>query len=34
VLDYLRNPASFDDAEMRRVGNLPVGVTRSRATPT
>jgi 2-hydroxychromene-2-carboxylate isomerase len=34
VLDYLRDPASFDDAEMRRVGNLPVGVTRSRVTPT
>jgi 2-hydroxychromene-2-carboxylate isomerase len=30
VVDYLRNPAGFEDAEMRRIDSLPVGVTRSR----
>ena len=34
VLDYLRDPAPFDDAEMKRIEDLPVGVARSRATPT
>jgi 2-hydroxychromene-2-carboxylate isomerase len=32
VLDYLRDPAQFNDAEMRRIDALPVGVTRSRVT--
>ena len=30
LVDYLRDPRSFDDEEMRRVDSLPVGVTRSR----
>jgi hypothetical protein len=30
VLDYLRDPARFEDPEMRRVGHLPVGVMRRR----
>jgi 2-hydroxychromene-2-carboxylate isomerase len=30
VLDYLRDPASFNDQEMSRVETLPVGVTRTR----
>jgi 2-hydroxychromene-2-carboxylate isomerase len=34
VLDYLRDPAPFSDAQMRRIDSLPVGVTRPRATPT
>jgi 2-hydroxychromene-2-carboxylate isomerase len=34
VVDYLRDPDGFEDAEMRRIDTLPVGVTRSRATPT
>jgi len=34
VLDYLRDPAPFNDAQMRRIDSLPVGVTRPRATPT
>ncbi|HWM69765.1 MAG TPA: 2-hydroxychromene-2-carboxylate isomerase [Steroidobacteraceae bacterium] len=29
VVDYLRDPAGFEDAEMRRIDSLPVGVTRS-----
>jgi hypothetical protein len=29
LVDYLRDPHSFDDEEMRRVDSLPVGVTRS-----
>jgi 2-hydroxychromene-2-carboxylate isomerase len=29
LVDYLRDPRSFDDEEMRRVDALPVGVTRS-----
>lgn len=33
LIDYLRDPQSFDDEEMRRVDSLPVGVTRSRVTP-
>jgi 2-hydroxychromene-2-carboxylate isomerase len=32
LLDYLRDPAGFEDAEMRRVDTLPVGVTRARVT--
>jgi 2-hydroxychromene-2-carboxylate isomerase len=32
LVDYLRDPRSFDDEEMRRVDSLPVGVTRSRVT--
>jgi len=32
LVDYLRDPQSFDDEEMRRVDSLPVGVTRSRVT--
>jgi 2-hydroxychromene-2-carboxylate isomerase len=32
VVDYLRDPAGFEDAEMRRIDSLPVGVTRSRVT--
>jgi 2-hydroxychromene-2-carboxylate isomerase len=30
VVDYLRDPAGFEDAEMRRIDSLPVGATRSR----
>ena len=30
VLDYLRDPAMFDDPMMRKADSLPVGVTRSR----
>jgi len=29
VVDYLRDPVGFEDAEMRRIDSLPVGVTRS-----
>jgi 2-hydroxychromene-2-carboxylate isomerase len=32
LVDYLRDPQSFDDEEMRRVDSLPVGVTRTRVT--
>jgi len=32
LVDYLRDPRSFDDEEMRRIDSLPVGVTRSRVT--
>ena len=32
LVDYLRDPRSFDDEEMRRVDSLPVGVTRNRVT--
>ena len=32
VVDYLRDPAGFEDEEMRRIDTLPVGVTRSRVT--
>ena len=32
LVDYLKDPARFDDEEMRRVDSLPVGVTRSRVT--
>jgi 2-hydroxychromene-2-carboxylate isomerase len=28
VLDYLRDPAPFNDEEMRRIDSLPVGVSR------
>ena len=34
VVDYLRDPAGFEDAEMSRIDTLPVGVTRPRVTPT
>jgi 2-hydroxychromene-2-carboxylate isomerase len=30
ALDYLRDPASFDDAEMRAIDTLPVGAARPR----
>jgi len=30
VLDYLRDPAPFEDAEMRKIETLPVGVRRQR----
>jgi 2-hydroxychromene-2-carboxylate isomerase len=30
VLDYLRDPAQFDDEEMRRIDHLPVGISRER----
>ena len=30
VLDYLRDPAPFESAEMRRIETLPVAVTRTR----
>jgi 2-hydroxychromene-2-carboxylate isomerase len=29
VLDYLRDPGQFADAEMRRIDDLPVGVVRT-----
>src|SRR5215475_10525955 len=28
VLDYLRDPAQFDDEEMKRIDHLPVGISR------
>ena len=28
ALDYLRDPRLFEDAEMKRLETLPVGVTR------
>lgn len=31
-VDYLRSPAEFNDAEIRRIDHLPVGVTRPRVT--
>ena len=31
ALDYLRDPAQFEDEEMTRIDHLPVGVTRERA---
>ncbi|MBS0420691.1 MAG: 2-hydroxychromene-2-carboxylate isomerase [Proteobacteria bacterium] len=34
LVDYLRDPQGFDDEEMRRIDSLPVGVTRSRVTPS
>jgi 2-hydroxychromene-2-carboxylate isomerase len=34
LVDYLRDPAGFEDAEIRRVDTLPVGVTRARVTPS
>jgi len=34
VVDYLRDPAGFEDAEMSRIDTLPVGITRPRVTPT
>jgi 2-hydroxychromene-2-carboxylate isomerase len=32
AVDYMRDPARFNDAEMSRIDTLPVGVTRSRVT--
>jgi 2-hydroxychromene-2-carboxylate isomerase len=32
AVDYMRDPAQFNDAEMSRIDTLPVGVTRSRVT--
>jgi 2-hydroxychromene-2-carboxylate isomerase len=32
AVDYLRDPARFNDREMSRIDTLPVGVTRSRVT--
>jgi 2-hydroxychromene-2-carboxylate isomerase len=32
VVDYLRDPAVFNDSEMGRIDRLPVGVTRPRVT--
>jgi 2-hydroxychromene-2-carboxylate isomerase len=33
VVDYLRDPAGFNDREMSRIDDLPVGITRRRVTP-
>jgi 2-hydroxychromene-2-carboxylate isomerase len=33
VVDYLHDPGQFNDAQMKRIDDLPVGVTRRRATP-
>jgi 2-hydroxychromene-2-carboxylate isomerase len=33
VLDYLRDPAQFNDEEMRKIDHLPIGVARKGATP-
>ncbi|MFL6603765.1 MAG: 2-hydroxychromene-2-carboxylate isomerase [Steroidobacteraceae bacterium] len=33
AVDYLRDPAGFNDQEMSRIDTLPPGVTRSRVTP-
>jgi 2-hydroxychromene-2-carboxylate isomerase len=32
VVDFLRDPGQFSDAEMNRIDDLPVGVTRPRRT--
>lgn len=32
MLDYLKDPALFDSAEMRRVGTLPMGTVRKEVT--
>jgi hypothetical protein len=32
AVDYLRDPAEFNDREMSRIDTLPVGVTRPRVT--
>jgi 2-hydroxychromene-2-carboxylate isomerase len=32
VLDYLRDPATFDDAQMRAADTLPIGVARAKAS--
>jgi 2-hydroxychromene-2-carboxylate isomerase len=32
AMDYLRDPAQFNDREMSRIDTLPVGVTRPRVT--
>jgi 2-hydroxychromene-2-carboxylate isomerase len=32
AVDYLRDPAGFNDREMSRIDTLPVGVTRARVT--
>jgi 2-hydroxychromene-2-carboxylate isomerase len=32
AVDYLRDPAGFNDGEMSRIDTLPVGVTRPRVT--
>jgi 2-hydroxychromene-2-carboxylate isomerase len=32
AVDYMRDPARFNDSEMSRIDTLPVGVTRSRVT--
>lgn len=34
ALDYLQDPAQFDDEEMNRIDHLPVGVTRPRPSHT
>jgi len=34
VLDYVRDPEQFADAEMRRIDHLPVGVARARKAPS
>jgi len=34
VLDYLRDPGQFADAEMRRIDDLPVGVVRTQKPPS
>lgn len=34
VVDYLRDPALFNDEEMRRIDQLPAGAARSRVAPT
>ena len=33
MLDFLKHPALFDSAEMRRVSSLPVGTMRKEVTP-
>jgi 2-hydroxychromene-2-carboxylate isomerase len=34
AVDYLRDPAGFNDREMSRIDTLPVGITRRRVTPS
>ena len=34
ALDYIRDPAQFSDAEMRRIDHLPVGIVRPRKPPS
>jgi hypothetical protein len=30
AIDYLNDPPAFDDAEMQRISDLPIGIERRR----